>query len=131
MTVVTSRKQLRSFGLILAAGFLVVAMWPMVMRGQPLRSWALTISLLFGLGGLVVPGALRWPYRIWMAIGYVLGWINSKIILGSLFYVMFTPVRLILLAVGHDPMNRGFDGASPTYRVTRVRRPPSHMKHQF
>ena len=131
MTSVPTRKQLRSFGLILAAGFLVIATWPLLRRGEPLRLWALTVSVLFGMGGLLVPGALKWPHRVWMAIGNILGWINSKIILGSLFYVMFTPVRLILLAVGHDPMNRRFDAASDTYRVTRSRRPSSHMKNQF
>src|SRR6516162_9829674 len=57
-----SRKQLRSFGLILLGGFLVVGLAPMVLHHRNPRIWALAISIASGLAGLLVPGALRRPY---------------------------------------------------------------------
>jgi hypothetical protein len=126
-----SRKQLRSFGFILAGGFLVIGLWPMVFRHQDPRVWALVITGIFALGGLFVPSALRQPYRIWMALGLGLGWVNSKILLTIIFYGLVAPTRLLVTAMGRDPMQRKFDQARSTYRVSRKPRPISHMKHQF
>jgi hypothetical protein len=70
-------------------------------------------------------------HRVWMTAGNFLGWINSKIILTALYYVVVTPVRLVMTAAGHDSMNRKFDRTTNTYRVSRKPRPAAHMKHQF
>jgi hypothetical protein len=56
--------------------------------------------------------ALAWPrsltqvYRLWMSVGEVLGWINSRIILGALFYLLFTPLGLCMRLRGKDSMRR-------------------------
>jgi saxitoxin biosynthesis operon SxtJ-like protein len=126
-----SRKQLRSFGLIVAAGFLIIGSWPLIFRHQSPRMWALAISLIFGAGGLLVPTALRQAYRVWMTAGELLGWVNSKVILGGLYYLLLTPIKVLMTFAGHDPMNRAFDRKAATYRVNRKVRPVSHMTHQF
>jgi hypothetical protein len=66
-----------------------------------------------------------------MKLGDWLGWINSKIILSVLYFVLLTPVRLVMKLMGHDSMNRKFDQKATSYRVTRRARPASHMMHQF
>ena len=126
-----SRKQLRSFGLILAGGFLVIGFWPMIFRHQGAARWAVATSFTFAAAGMFVPAALRQAYRIWMTLGDWLGWINSKVILGTLYYALVTPLRILMAIAGHYPMNRKFDPNSSTYRVIRKRRPVSHMTHQF
>jgi hypothetical protein len=126
-----SRKQLRSFGLILAAGFLVIAGLPVVVcHGAP-RVWSLVFSAAFLVTGLFIPETLPWVYKVWMALGDILGSINSKIVLGLLFYLVVTPVRLFIGFTGRDPMNRNFDKNTASYRVDRKARPVSHMNHQF
>jgi hypothetical protein len=126
-----SRKQLRSFGLILGAGFLVIGLWPLVFRHQDPRVWAITISLTSAVAGLLAPAVLRYPYLIWMMLGELLGWINSRIILGVLYYLIVTPMRLVLTIGGNDPMNRKFEPKAETYRVIRKSRRAQHMTHQF
>ena len=126
-----SRKELRSFGLILAAGFFVIAMFPTVLRHVEPRRPALAISIVFALAGIVIPQVLRPVHRVWMFIGNILGWINSRIILSLIFYLVVTPVRIAMSVTRKDPMNRTFDGSAETYRVVRKAREPSHMKHQF
>jgi hypothetical protein len=66
-----------------------------------------------------------------MTAGELLGWINSKVILGALYYIMLTPIRLLMSIMGYDPMNRAFNQKIATYRVNRKPRPVSHMTHQF
>jgi Saxitoxin biosynthesis operon protein SxtJ len=126
-----SRKQLRSFGLIVAGGFLVIGVWPLLFRHQAPRKWALAITLISGLAGLLVPALLRRFYQVWMFLGDCLGWVNSRIILGGLFYIVVTPLGLLASMFGRDPMNRKFDPNAKTYRVLRKSRSSSHMTHQF
>jgi hypothetical protein len=116
---------------VLAAGFLFIGLWPMLIKTQRPRGWAIALGLIFAAAGTLVPRAL-WPVRkIWMAFGDILGRVNSTLILGTVYYIMLTPVRFVMKAAGYDPMNRRFDGRIDTYRVLRKPRPVSHMKNQF
>jgi len=123
-------KQLRSFGLIVGGIFAVLGLWPSVFRQEDPRVWALALGALLIFPAIVVPQVLKWPYHLWMRIGLVLGWINSRIIMTIAFYAIFTPVGMIR-RIKTDPMNRKFEPESESYRVKREVRPPSHMTHQF
>jgi hypothetical protein len=124
-------KQVRSFGLIVGGIFALIGVWPAVWRGQPLRLWSLI------LGGVLLTLALVWVkslthvYRLWMTVGEVLGWINTRLLLGALFYLLFTPVGVWMRLRGKDPMRRTLAPEAESYRVTRQPRPSSHMTHQF
>jgi hypothetical protein len=126
----TDKRQLRSFGLIVGGIFTILSLWPRVFRHQDIRVWALILGALLILPAIALPQVLKWPHYIWMRIGHVLGWINSRIIMTIAFYAVFTPVGFIR-RFNSDPMNRKFEPESPTYRVKRERRDPSHMTHQF
>ena len=80
---------------------------------------------------LVQPRSLVQVYRLWMTVGEVLGWINTRILLGLIFYVIFTPLGLLMRLRGQDPMRRTLASEADTYRVVRQPRPSSHMRHQF
>lgn len=124
-------KSLRSFGLIVGGIFALIGVWPALWRGQPPRLWGLSVGGgLIGLG-LVWPRRLAHVYRLWMAVGEVLGWINTRLLLGVLFYGLFTPMGLIMRLRGKDPMRRRLTPEVETYRVVRQPRPASHMRHQF
>lgn len=124
-------KQLRSFGGIVGGIFALIGVWPAVWRGQSPRLWSLL------LGGVLIVLAVVWPrsltqvYRLWMTAGEVLGWINTRIILGVLFYGLFTPMGLCMRLRGKDPMRRTLAPDADTYRVIRQPRPSTHMRHQF
>jgi len=124
-------KQVRSFGLIVGGIFALLGVWPVVWRGQSLRLWSLL------LGGILLALALAWPrslthvYRLWMRVGEVLGWINTRIILGALFYLLFTPLGVYMRLRGKDPMRRTWAPEAESYRVVRQPRPAAHMRHQF
>lgn len=126
----SSPKQLRSFGLIVAGGFFVVGLLP-VLRGHDPRPWALLVAGAFLIPALAVPAQLRYPYKIWMFIGHCLGWVNTRIILTALFYIVFTPVSVVMRLMKRDTMNRSFEPELETYRVAKSPRPSSHLRHQF
>ena len=126
-----SRKTLRDFGLLLGAVLLGYCVWPWLWRGEPLRLWAGGVGGLLGVIGLVVPEALKYPYKGWMVLGHVMGWVNTRIILGIIFYGVVTPMGVVMKMKGRDPMRRALVPVMDTYRVVKEPRPPSHMKNMF
>ena len=70
------------------------------------------------------------PQRI-NELGEVLAWINTRIILGVVFYGVVTPLGLLMRLFSRDPMRRQFDRAGESYRIPRVPRPATHMLRQF
>ena len=123
--------QLRSFGLLMGGVFLLIGFWPLVIHDQPLRLWAAAIGGIFAILGLVWPIILREPHRIWMVIGEKLGWINSRIILGIMFFGIFTPVALFMSLLGKSPLQLRYDAKAETYRVLKEPRDPKHVLKPF
>ena len=124
-------KHLRSFGCMVGGIFALMGLWPAVWRGQPLRLWSLILGGLLLLLGLAWPRSLTHVYRLWMRVGEVLGWINTRLILGAIFYLLFTPLGLYMRLRGQDPMRRTLAPEAESYRVERQSRPAAHMRHQF
>jgi saxitoxin biosynthesis operon SxtJ-like protein len=124
-------KELRNFGLLVGGIFSVIGFWPMLFRGESPRFWAAIAGGLLILLGSVVPKWLGPVHRGWMWVGHVLGWINTRIILGMVFYGLITPIGIVFRLLGKDTMRQAFSDTSSTYRVNRQARPASHMKFQF
>jgi saxitoxin biosynthesis operon SxtJ-like protein len=124
-------KQLRSFGFTVGGVFLLIGLWPWFWRGEALRLWAIILAGLLMPLGLILPQLLAPLYKGWMAVGHVLGWINTRIILGILYYGLVVPMGLVMKILGHDPMRRAFVPGMESYRVVREPRSPSHMKNMF
>ena len=123
-------KQLRSFGLLVGGVFAVIGLWPMLF-GSGMRFWAIIPGgLLVVLGG-IFPMSLRPIHKAWMKIGHVLGWINTRIILSVVFYLMFVPMGFFMRLRGKDPMRRRLEPEAESYRVPCRGRPGSHMLRQF
>ena len=123
-----TNEQLRSFGLLVGGAFAIVGLAPVVLRGQTPRLWALFVLCLLALPA---PKVLKPVYRGWMTIGYMLGWVNTRIILGLIYYLVFAPLGLSMRLFGKDSMRRRFEPSAESYRVVKQQRPSSHMKQQF
>jgi hypothetical protein len=124
-------KELRIFGLMVGGIFSIIGLWPIFVRGDSPRIWAVSVGgALVGLG-LALPSSLKHIHRIWMKIGHVLGFINTRIILGVIYYGLITPMGVIMRLSGKDPMRRALVPDADTYRVIRPPRSRFHMKNQF
>lgn len=113
-------KQLRQFGLILAS--VLIAIFGLLIpwiKDNPfnLLSWPWIVGAIFLLISFIVPRALKPVYKAWMAFGAVMGFINTRIILGFIFLIIFTPVALLLKLLRKDPMSRKLDATKKSYRV--------------
>jgi polyferredoxin len=125
------KRALRSFGLIVAAGFGIIALWPALARGEGPRMWALLIAVVMSSTALIYAPVLKPVFRLWMFMGEILGWINTRLILGLLFYGLIMPIGIMLRIAHKDPMQRHFDRDAASYRIPRTKRPASHMLRQY
>jgi hypothetical protein len=126
------RRELRNFGLLAGALFIVLlgvlVPW---LRGHSYPRWPWIVGGVLIVVGAVYPKALRYPFAIWSAAGKLLGWINSRIVLGLLFYVVVTPMGLVMRLTGRDPMARKFEPQAQSYRVASRRAPARGLERPF
>jgi len=122
----------RSFGLVFAGVFLVVAFWPLLHK-EPLRWWAVAVSGVFAAPALLKPALLAGFNRQWLKLGILLGKIVSPIALGLLFYGVFTPIGVVMQLIGSDPLRLKRDPAAASYWRQRdpPGPPPDSMTNQF
>jgi len=124
-------KQLRSFGLLVGGIFAAIGVWPLLVHRAELRWWSLIIAALLILPAAIYPNSLFWPYKGWMMLGHVMGWINTRIILGVIFYGVVTPIGIFRRWLRKDPMGRRLRPDLDSYRVVRKPRPASHLNRQY
>ena len=127
----SSMKELRQFGLIVGGIFFVIGLWPAIVRSEDPRLWSLVLGGTLVVFGLALPQSLKHIHSGWMKIGHVLGTINTRIILGIIYYALITPMGVIMRLMGKDSMHRVLVQNANTYRVVRTPRPRNHMRNQF
>ena len=124
-------KQLRSFAF--TTGVLLVAIFsgiPLLFhRAMPV--WPCIVGGALFLWGLAAPSTLGPAYRLWMIVGRALGYINSRILLSIVFFLLVTPIGLTMRLFGRDPLLRARSRQATTYRIKSPFRNILHMKEPF
>jgi hypothetical protein len=126
-----SPKELRKFGLvtggmlILFFDLLIPWIWDLSM---PL--WPLIVAGVLATMALVFPASLGPVYKVWMRFAEALGWVNTRIILGVIFFVIFFPFGMIM-RMFNDPMRRKLDASADSYRLPSSPTKPANMERPF
>lgn len=122
----------RSFGLVFAVVFFLIAAWPLLHGAIP-RWWAIGIGLLFALVAAMRPRLLGGLNRWWIKLGVLLGKLISPIALGVLFYGVLVPVGVVMRMAGKDPLRIKRDTSAASYWIRRMPPgpPPDSMTNQF
>ena len=125
------KQTLRSFGLmfgsIIAVLFGLLLPW---LFDNPMARTPLLAGAVFILLALLLPATLRPVFVVWMKFGAVMGWINTRLILALVFYLIFFPVGLMMRLRGKDPLRLKFseDGS---YRVAKSARDKNHLERPY
>ena len=119
MKEIISKKQLREFGLLIGFGFPLLIGWLIpALMGHEFRAWTLWVGFIGLLFGMTSPRLLYYPYKFWMKLGLILGWVNSRIILGLVYIIVLLPIAFVMRFIGYDPLRTKQMGEK-TYRVNR------------
>ena len=126
------KKGLREFGLAFGAVFVVIfgLFFPWLLeRDWPIWPWVITAPL-WALA-LVHPPWLRPVYRIWMRFGLLASRVMTPLVLGIVFFVMISPMALVMRLMGKDPMRRALDPKQTSYRVMSTKSPKEKLERPF
>ena len=118
----------RSFGIVFFVVFLIIATYPLI-NGDELRLWSLIISIVFLFLGLVNSKILNPLNKLWFKFGIFLGKIISPLVMGIIFFLVVTPIGLLMRLFNKDLLNLRFNNNS-SYWIEKTE-PKSKMKNQF
>ena len=118
----------RSFGVVFFIVFLLIAIYPLINSGE-LRIWSLILSLLFLILGLLNSKILYPLNKIWSKVGLLLGTIVSPLVMAIIFFLVVTPIGLLMRILNKDLLKLKFD-KSKSYWIKQNEQ-KSKMKNQF
>ena len=119
----------RSFGIVFFIVFLFIALYP-ITYSENIRIWSLIISFIFIILGLLNSKILTPLNKLWFKFGVILGKIISPIIMGIIFFLVVTPIGLIMKVLGKDLLRLKYNKKDNTYWIEK-NGPKSKMKNQF
>ena len=119
----------RSFGIVFFIVFVLIAIYPLINQGE-VRIWSLIISFLFLFLGLLNSKILTPLNKLWFRFGLFLGKIISPIIMAVIFFLVVTPIGLLMRLFGKDILNLKLNKKKTSYWIEKVG-PKSKMKNQF
>ena len=108
----------RNFGLVFFIIFLIVSLWPLTYEG-PIRIWTVIISLVFLILGLLNSKLLTPLNKLWFKFGMILGAIVVPVVMGVVFFLVVTPIGLVMKIMGRDLLNKKYDKKKRTYWIKR------------
>ena len=118
----------RSFGIVFSVVFLLISIYPLI-NDENIRYWSLLISLIFLILGILNSRILTSLNIIWFKFGLFLGKIFAPLIIGIIFFLIVTPIGLIMKFFKKDLLNLKFN-KDKSYWIKKTG-PKSKMKNQF
>ena len=125
--------ELRRFGLLFGA--ILVLLFGLLLPfliGYSFPLWPWVVAMIFATLALLAPTALTPFYRGWMRFGLVAAFINTRIIMFVLYYLLFVPTGLVMKLFGRDALARTIGGkTTDSYRVASTVRPNDHFERPY
>ena len=112
----TDKNALRNFGLLFAVPWSLIGII-LLWKGNPGGTALFIVAVLSVATGLIYPKILRPIYIGWMALAQILGLILTYFILTIFYFVVITPVGLVMRQLGKDTLSRRFPGYRESYWV--------------
>ncbi len=112
----SSKSEQRKFGLVMAAAIAALGMIRWAFHGfEGFPANFCMVAGVFLAFGLALPKALRPVFVLWMKFATLLNWVMTRVLLGLAFYLMITPVRVLVALFSEDPLNRAWLPGADSY----------------
>ena len=112
---VPQRVDLRKFGLVMAAVLALVSGYLWYKDAMDPAQVVFSVAGGFLIVGLVLPVVLTPIYFPWMWLARILAFVNTHLLLGFVFYTLFTFIGLGMRLLGRDPLDRKILPDSDSY----------------
>lgn len=118
----------RSFGIVFSILFFIISLYPLI-NSENIRIWALLISFVFLILGILNSRLLSPLNKIWFNFGLFLGKIISPLIMGLIFFLVVTPIGLLMRLFDKDILSLKYN-KNKSYWIEK-NDAKSKMKNQF
>ena len=108
--------------------FLIIAIWP-VLSSEVVRIWAAVISVVFLILGIINSKILTPLKKGWIKLGEILGRVIAPIVMGFIYFIIITPIGILMRLIGKDLLNTKFN-KDKSYWIKRAKNIET-MKRQF
>lgn len=112
---------LKKFGWLVGGVLMAIGAWFLWRKDASWAAYVLGIGVVLVVLGSVMPTWLRWIHWLWMGLAVVLGRIVSPLVLGLIYYGIFTPVGLLARLRGRDFLQKRWEPESASYWQVRTK----------
>ena len=118
----------RNFGITFGIVFLIISTYPLI-NGNEIFYWSLILSIIFFILGILNSNILNPLNKIWFKIGIFLGNIVSPLVMGLVFFIVVTPIGLIMKILKKDILKLKKNN-SQTYWIKNINK-SNDLRKQF
>ena len=97
----------KSFGIVFSVVFLIISLWPFLDGNQIRLPWLIASAILILLS-FIKPESLRPFNLLWMKLGNLLGKVVPPIVMFAIFFVIVTPIGIVLKIFKKDLLGLNF-----------------------
>lgn len=128
-----SKKNLRIFGLVLGAVCIIFGSRLFFKWHKTGFLYLAAIGIFLIASGAIYPLILKPVYRVWMKIASIINWLITKVLFILVFYVVMTPMGLLLKLCRRDLLDLKFDKDKNSYWIRREQKilNPEQYEKQF
>jgi len=129
--IITDKLILKKFGLLMTAVFFLIEL-VMFVRTKQVFILPVAMAMLFVLLAALLPSSLKYIYILWMRLAYFLSWVNTRLLLGIMFYFIFSPIGLFMRLFKIDPLKKKCVNSVDSYWQARIGKkiPPTDYHRQ-
>jgi len=125
-------KELRDFGLIMAG--MLILMFGFVLPwifSFATPYWPFIAAVVFAVAALIRPVLLGPVNSVWLKISDVLGWVNTRLVMGIMFFLLIAPIGILMRLFGKDTLDNKLSAKTTSYRVITKVRDKNHLEKPF
>jgi len=111
-------KEWRKFGIglgIILCGIAGIQL----LKGHPVYPYFLSAGAIAALAGIAAPILIKPVFILFSYLGVVLGWFSTRVILALVFFLLLTPISLVMKLAGKKFLTMGADRSLATYWIDR------------
>ncbi len=108
------KSTLKKFGITMGIALLVITLFIFIRHKHSILITSI-ISAIFFILAFIMPSLLKPVYILWMRLAFILSWINTRLILIIVFYLIFTPISISIRLFGIDLLDRKIDKNRNSY----------------
>jgi len=114
------KKDLRQFGIVLGFVLGLVGAIHFLKGHTNVYPWFLGAAGIALLLGVFMPWLLKPVFHGFTRVAHAIGWFNTRVILTLVYYVILTPIGLLMKVFRKDPLDRRVGGDAESYWIKRA-----------